>query len=455
MQERNITDTEIVIRAEGLTKAYTIWTSPAARLHGPILGQIGQLPFLPVAIRESCRRRSHESFRNFYALRDVSFQVGRGESVGIIGRNGSGKSTLLQMVAGTLQPTAGEVSTRGKVAALLELGSGFNPEFTGRENVYLNAAILGLSREETDAKFEQIAAFADIGDFIEQPVKTYSSGMLVRLAFAVQVIIEPEVLIVDEALSVGDVFFQQKCFERLRALRRAGTTLLFVSHDTSAVANLCERAVWLDQGRMREIGPAEKVVRRYLADAGPGLSGRNASGTSHSTVKKSAGLPATAPADLSRCQRFGDQGVRVAAFWLAQETGSHVAIGGWVEAVMLIEATRDLRDVSAGFEIRDRMGQVICGTGLRAIGQLIPELSAGEQRLVAMRFQCLLAPGKYTLDVGCGDSSDIENASDRVVGVALLNVYQPAGSEIVHGMVKLPAAFEVNMPVKATADAAT
>ncbi len=303
-----------------------------------------------------------------------------------------------------------------------------------------------MNKTETDAKFDEIAGFADIGDFIDQPTKTYSSGMLVRLAFAVSVCVEPEVLIVDEALSVGDVFFQQKCFDRIRALRKAGTTLLFVSHDTAAVANLCERAVWLDGGRVAEAGAAEAVVRLYLAKAGPGLTGRNASGARHANVASVVPLPAHRPVDLTECHRFGNQEVRVATLWLGEDASAYVMVGDWVELTVLIAASRDVTDVSAGFEIRDRLGQVVCGNGLRAVGQLIPSLADGEQRLVQMRFQCLLAPGKYTLDVGCGDSNDIDNASDRVVGPIVLTVAVPPTSEIVHGIVKLPATFEVAVP---------
>ncbi|MEI8314977.1 MAG: ABC transporter ATP-binding protein [Verrucomicrobiota bacterium] len=180
-----------VIAVKNLSKAYTIWSSPAARLHGPLLGQIGQWPFLPAVARDFCQRMSHESFRNFYALSDVSFEVQRGESIGIVGRNGSGKSTLLQILAGTLAPSEGQVEVRGRVAALLELGSGFNPEFTGRENVFLNGAIWGIPSREMEKRFDNIAAFADIGEFIEEPVKTYSSGMFARLAFAVAISLEP------------------------------------------------------------------------------------------------------------------------------------------------------------------------------------------------------------------------------------------------------------------------
>ena len=254
---------EIVIRVKNLSKSYAIWSSPAARLHGPVLGQIGQMPFLPSNARKLCKRLSHESFRNFFALKDVSFEVKKGDCLGIIGQNGSGKSTLLQTVVGTLQPTAGTVEVNGKVTALLELGSGFNPDFTGRENVFLNGSVLGLSTPEVRAKFDEIAAFADIGDFMEQPTKTYSSGMVVRLAFAVQAILNQDILVVDEALAVGDEAFQRKCFARIHSFRENGGTILFVSHATSAVVELCQRAILLDAGELLLDGAPKLVVAKY------------------------------------------------------------------------------------------------------------------------------------------------------------------------------------------------
>jgi ABC-type polysaccharide/polyol phosphate transport system ATPase subunit len=196
-------------------------------------------------------------------LTDVSFDLKKGETVGIIGRNGSGKSTLLQIVCGTLAATSGVIETRGRVAALLELGAGFNPDFTGRENVYMNGAILGLSKQEIDARFDEIAAFAGIGDFVEQPVKTYSSGMVARLAFSVAVQVDPDVLIVDEALSIGDMAFQEKSFTRMKQIRERGTSILFVSHSISAVRNFCDRAMWLDRGRIRSIGERLSVTDEY------------------------------------------------------------------------------------------------------------------------------------------------------------------------------------------------
>lgn len=202
---------------------------------------------------ESIKQKARGAYRDFWALRDISFNVRRGESVGIIGRNGSGKSTLLQLIAGTLQPSDGSIKKIGRVAALLELGSGFNPDFTGRENVHLNAAVLGLSKEEIDERFDDIVEFAGIGDFLDQPVKTYSSGMMVRLAFSVTIAVKPDILIVDEALAVGDIGFQRRCFRRIDELKERGCTFLFVSHDINAVTNLCDRAVLLEQGRILAI----------------------------------------------------------------------------------------------------------------------------------------------------------------------------------------------------------
>lgn len=244
---------EIAIRIENLSKRYEIYDTPRDRLKQFVLPRlqrlIGQVP--------------QQYFREFWALKGVSFEVMKGEAVGIIGRNGAGKSTLLQMICGTLAPTTGSVETQGQAAALLELGSGFNPEFTGRENVYMNASVLGLSREEIDARYDAIAAFADIGEFLEQPIQIYSSGMLMRLAFAVNTCIDPEILIVDEALSVGDAPFQSKCFKRLRQLIDNGTSILFVSHDISTVRSICSSALWLKNGRTEMWGEAQDVAKEY------------------------------------------------------------------------------------------------------------------------------------------------------------------------------------------------
>lgn len=256
---------DIVIKADQLSKAYRIWTDPSQRLISPLLAEAGR--WLPGSAGRALNQKAASGYRDFFALQDVSFEVKRGEAVGIIGRNGSGKSTLLQIIARTMQATRGSVKVKGRVAALLELGSGFNPEFTGRENVYLNGAVLGLTRREVDARFDDIAAFADIGDFMDQSVKTYSSGMTMRLAFAVQSAVEPDILIVDEALSVGDFFFQQKCAARMRALRERGTTVLLVAHDMASVRDLCQRVLYLCQGKMMFWGESQEAIALYYGES--------------------------------------------------------------------------------------------------------------------------------------------------------------------------------------------
>ena len=236
-----------IIEFRGVSKSYPIYRSPGDRL------------------RELATFNRHSWHRDFHALADVTFEIARGETFCIVGENGSGKSTALQLMAGILHPTAGEVVVRGRVAALLELGAGFNHEFTGRDNVYLNAAIMGFSQRDIDRKFHDIEAFAEIGDFIHQPVKTYSSGMVVRLAFAVAIHLDPDILLVDEALAVGDIYFRQRCMRKVNELRARGVTIVFVSHSTADVKAIGDRSMWLDRGRVRELGATEHVVSKYLA----------------------------------------------------------------------------------------------------------------------------------------------------------------------------------------------
>ncbi len=238
---------DTVLRVKNISKCFEMYEKPIHRLFQTLCG--GYKKF----------------YKEFWALRDVNFELHKGECIGIIGKNGAGKSTLLQLITGTLQPTGGEVEVHGRIAALLELGSGFNMEFTGKENVYMNAAILGLSQEEIDARYQDILDFAEIGDFIDQPVKTYSSGMLVRLAFAVVAHVDAEVLIIDEALAVGDIFFQQKCMRFIRNFRKKHT-ILFVSHDTAAVANLCSKVVYLEKGYVKMLASSKEALDCYMKD---------------------------------------------------------------------------------------------------------------------------------------------------------------------------------------------
>ena len=237
---------ETIIKMENISKCFQTYAKPIDRLKQMLFGRFGK-----------------RYFRRFWALRNINFEIRRGECVGVIGKNGAGKSTLLQILVGTLTPTAGTVFTKGRIAALLELGSGFNPDFTGHDNIYMNASILGLTREEIDSCYQEIVNFADIGDFIHEPVKTYSSGMIMRLAFAVQIMVRPDILIVDEALSVGDAAFQRKCFVHMEKLIKGGTTVFLVTHDTSAVKRFCQKCIFLKNGTIDYIGDVEEGITRY------------------------------------------------------------------------------------------------------------------------------------------------------------------------------------------------
>jgi lipopolysaccharide transport system ATP-binding protein len=262
-QERALLmSSELAIKVENLSKFYPIYESPTDRL------------------LEILSRKKDRFQKLFWALKDVSFEILKGDSVGIIGFNGSGKSTLLQLICGTLNPSEGSLHINGRIAALLELGSGFNPNFTGRENINLNAALLGLSQKEIDRRFDEIIEFADIGDFIEQPTKTYSSGMLMRLAFAVSVCVEPDILVIDEALAVGDAQFQLKCLDRMKVLAQSGTTLLFVSHDMGMVKAFCKKAIYLERGSIKLIDTPEIVSEEFYLDV------RERSRDSHSTQRQ-------------------------------------------------------------------------------------------------------------------------------------------------------------------------
>jgi lipopolysaccharide transport system ATP-binding protein len=305
---------DVAIRVRDLGKMYRIYQQPRDRLKEMLFHRFGK-----------------RYAREFWALRGVSFELRPSERLGVIGRNGAGKSTLLQMLAGTLTPTEGDVSVRGRVSAILELGSGFNPEFTGRENVFLNAALLGLPREEVDKRLDEILAFADIGQFVEQPVKTYSSGMVVRLAFAISTTLDPDVLILDEALAVGDVFFAQKCFRRLDELRSRGTAIVLVTHDVTAVSQFCSSLLVLDQGSIIFHGDPVQGIRRYLslqrgqaAAAAPRVERPAASDASN--VPAAAGDAIRWPSedqflDVSRVQAVGS-GARLTAAALCGEDGA-------------------------------------------------------------------------------------------------------------------------------------
>jgi homopolymeric O-antigen transport system ATP-binding protein len=403
-----------IITVENLTKAYRIWTHPAARLKSPLIESFAHAFPRGSAPRRALAERAARGYRDFHALHDVSFTVRPGEATGIIGRNGSGKSTLLQLIAGTLTPTSGRCQVHGRVSALLELGSGFNPDFTGRENVFLNGSIFGLTKSEMEGRFDEIAAFADIGDFIEQPVKTYSSGMMVRLAFAVGLAMNPEILIVDEALSVGDVFFQQKCFKRLHEIMESGVTLLFVSHDMEAVRNLCDQVLLLNEGRLDFLGAPDETVSRYYALFGRRLEARlHPSGTA-APVESGGAAEAAKPAMLahnllpSAKSRHGDRHVEIVAATVENEHGApslRVEMTRVATLRVLLRANAPIAFPSTGFNIYDRMSNLVFAAGTRQLGVLLQPMQAAEERLVTFKLTCDLQPGEYTFSVETGEPS--------------------------------------------------
>ncbi len=330
----------LAVQVQNLAKAYRMYPTPGSRL------------------KQMLYRGRRTFFREFWALHEISFTVSKGECVGFLGKNGSGKSTLLQMVAGTLEPTRGACQVSGPVSALLELGAGFNPDFTGRENVVLNGALFGISAEEMRARIPQILEFSELGEFIDQPVKTYSSGMFVRLAFATAIHVEPEVLLVDEALSVGDAAFQYKCIERIQLLRSQGMSILFVTHDTAAVRKICDRAFWLDSGNLVTSGPAVEIADQYdsfmRAKAAPHLTDQSLSGASSVPSSPAQVLPDKEAGPAA------DVAASISAVSLADHNGAStglVCMGGEVR-------------VSVSYQVHQENSGLIIGVALMRNDQL-------------------------------------------------------------------------------------
>ncbi len=399
-------------------------------------------------------------FREFWALKDVSFEIKKGETVGIIGRNGSGKSTLLQMICGTLNPTSGSIQTTGRIAALLELGSGFNPEFTGRENVYMNASVLGLSNEEIDARFNDIVAFADIGDFIEQAVKTYSSGMMVRLAFAVIAHVDADILVIDEALAVGDAFFTQKCMRFLRNFMKTGT-VLFVSHDTGAIVNLCNKAVLLNRGQVVEIGSPKSVTEHYLTtlyESDQEVDGVLTDKTNLSVdqvqmsheyrdMREALTNASTLRNDIEVFQfkpdqaGFGAGDAKIVSVRLLDQDDTPLSwvIGG-EDVILEIRclAYKDILRPIIGFQFKDRLGQVVFADNTFLVYQFSPQPVAKGCELAA-RFEFrlpLLPTGDYSIAVALADGSQDSHVQHHWIHDAL--IVQVHASSVCQGLVGVP-----------------
>lgn len=402
-----------VLRTRGLGKCYHIYERPQDRLW------------------QGLWRGRRRFYREFWALRGVDLEIGRGETVAVIGRNGSGKSTLLQLIAGTLAASEGGVEVGGRLAALLELGSGFNPEYSGRENVFMNGALLGLERAEIERRFDEIAAFADIGEFIDQPVRNYSSGMRMRLAFAVSACVEPEILIVDEALAVGDMAFQMKCLERLDALSRSGMTLLFVSHDIYTVKAFCRRAVYLEGGRIKAVGSASDMVELYLLDTREAQRRGSAAGDAAMRRKPALGS--------AQGIAFGTGQGRVARACFADSRAGQSSYlqGEPVRVRVEVEYDATLRQPSLSLMVHDHRMVDLAGHffSLPAAGA-----AAGTRRTaLEIAFPAAFGAGQFFITLRLEERASYTNffPIDKQVGALSFHVTRPADASQL-GLVSLP-----------------
>ncbi len=379
---------EIAICVDHVSKVYKLYEKPTDRL------------------RESLGLTRKKLSRDHYALKDLNFQVNRGETVGIIGTNGAGKSTILKIITGVLNPSAGKVDINGRISALLELGAGFNMEYTGIENVYLNGTMIGFTREEIDAKMDDILKFADIGDFVYQPCKTYSSGMFVRLAFAVAINIEPEILIVDEALSVGDVFFQAKCYKKFEEFKEMGKTILFVSHDLSSISKYCDRVVLLNQGtKLAEGAPKEMVdmYKKLLVNQldENGEEPAEAAGETGEAEGKEWKSGLTLNPDI---QEYGEKQAEIIDIAVVDEEGRITNVlekGSTFTVKMKVRINSELNDPIFALTIKNLQGTDVTGTNTFYEGVDTGTVAAGEERIITFKQKLDLQGGDYLLSFGC------------------------------------------------------
>lgn len=457
---------EIAVRVSNLSKCYHIYDRPPDRL------KQSTLPKLQRILRQPLR----QYYREFWALKDISFEVKKGETIGIIGRNGSGKSTLLQIICGTLAPTSGSVETNGRVAALLELGAGFNPEFTGRENIFMNGAVLGLSREEIKSRFDSIAAFADIGDFIEQPAKIYSSGMVVRLAFAVAVNVNPQILVVDEVLAVGDELFQRKCFSRIEAIKNDGGTILFVSHSGATVVELCDQALLIDSGERLIMGLPKTIVGKYqkliYAPEDRRVAIRDEirlvhTGVSHAEVKDTRHAPVPTestiqPIRQENLEEFFDPNLKPESTIVYESCGAFIqspeiltSSGKRVNCLKRGQSYRytytvqfedSATNVRFGMMIKTISGLELGGAlSVSESAQSIPYLPRGAKVRVEFGFTCVLNPGTYFFNAGVvGTDGHTEAFLHRVLDACMFKVL-PVANDTSGGFVDFGAVVVINI----------
>jgi ABC-type polysaccharide/polyol phosphate transport system ATPase subunit len=417
------------IEFHAVSKSYSIYDSPGDRLK---------------ELLTLNRARFH---RDFWALREVSFDVQRGETFCIVGENGSGKSTLLQLVADILKPTSGSVDVNGRVSALLELGSGFNPEFSGRDNVFLNGAILGFSQKQMDARFADIVDFAEIGAFIDQPVKTYSSGMIVRLAFAVAIHVDPDILLVDEALAVGDIYFRQRCMRKVHELRARGITILFVSHATGDVKALGDRTVWLDGGRVREIGDTDRVVSKYLA----AMTQKDSAYVAHLKPEVER-PPVAAPEVVSTIpnidHRFGDGRAEIIGIEALDASGREplgiLEPNSTIVLRISVRAQSHLDSPIIGFMLRNHLGVDFAGTNTAREGFHLPPMRPGDVLAVDFHLQIpALYASAFSFSPAIADGTlDGYTICDWIDNAVALQM--APGEAPIYGMLHLPCRIELN-----------
>jgi lipopolysaccharide transport system ATP-binding protein len=418
------------VEFQGVSKSYAIYDQPGDRL------------------KELLTFNRLKRHKDFWALHDVSFEVKKGETFCVVGENGSGKSTMLQIVAGILQPSSGTATINGRVAALLELGSGFNPEFTGRDNVYLNASILGFTKKQIDERYDDIAAFAEIGDFIDRPVKTYSSGMVVRLAFAVAINVDPEVLLVDEALAVGDIYFRQRCMRKVHELRSRGVTILFVSHAVSDVKAIGDRVLWLDHGRMVDIGEPDRVVAKYLA-----AMTEKDSEYRHHTVEAAEARRAVvhAPEVVEHIpnidHRFGDGRAQVIGIAVMDESGAPVHLLEPLSRIVVrisVRAKGDIASPNVGFMLRNQLGIDFSGTNTAREGCELPPMQPGDVYTVDFHVDLPeLYPASFSFSPAIADGGlDRYSMCDWIDNALALQMSRGQGE--IYGYMRLPCRVEVN-----------
>jgi ABC-type polysaccharide/polyol phosphate transport system ATPase subunit len=418
------------IEFEAVSKAFPVYDSPGDRLKELLVWQ-------------------WKSFhRQFWALREVSFAVRRGETLSIIGENGAGKSTLLELVAGILRPTAGTAAVTGRVSALLELGSGFDPEYTGRENVYVNAAVLGFTRRQTEDKLPQIEEFADIGEFLDRPVKTYSSGMVVRLGFAVAIHTEPEILLVDEALAVGDTGFRQRCLRKVHELRSRGVTILLVSHSMADVQAVGDRALWLDAGRVRQLGETQSVVANYLeAMARKDAAYLGTRGLPPGEEGRRPGAPQLVEGVPNIDHRSGDGGAEVIGIAVLDPSGRPLRLiepGSRIIVRISARARRDLRRPVIGFLLRNHLGIDFAGTNSARERLELPPLAAGDVQTVDFHLELPeLYPAFFSISPAIADGEfERRSACDWIDNAITVQV--SATGNPVYGYIHLPCRVELN-----------